>query len=675
MSADAIEVQLGSSDPEVRRRAVQRLSGRPLLHDDYEAILSALNDSDWRVRREAIALASQVTHRETLVRALLEQILDGGSVEFRNAAIQVLGRLGRGMPEAFTAACERADARTRRFVIEAMGQTCDPALLDVLQSIVHSADTTEAAAAVEALVSIAGLRAERILQSCLDSPDLFLRVAVVEGLTRLGAKVPWSRLRLALDHSLVRRISAELLGRTAHPEALEWLLALAGDPATQTSSAAFRALAELGSSSQELRLAVCERLAAGPRFVRRALYDVLMNGDSSTREAAAFLAVLTRDETCLEAVVNAIADDLVCTNTIELLRDWGTELVEPLLLLRGAEARVWAIALGLAAELAHAHEAELVPMTLERLRHALDLALQSASEPVRTAAVAALAAWGSAADCARLADFLRSQSESLRNAARSSLIELNERMPEAVDAALQGVELQGPGAPDIAAVLARLSSATAAETLKRGLQSCEARTRRAVVESLTMSQGSKVAELVGYAVADEDLDVQIAAVRSLGRMNFAESEIPLRTALVSPFPTTRAEAALALGRLGASGAGPEIAQLLDDTEAVAVAAAVEALGMLNHADLECVADEALSHADEEVFKAGLRASGKLPAEKAEARLRQGLRHAAWHVRLVAVELLERLDSESSKRLIESALAEEIDPMLRQAMATSLDRGR
>lgn len=675
MSGDGIEAQLASSDPELRRQAVQRLSCRPLVHDDQSSILSALNDADWRVRREAIALASQVTDREAFVRALLEQILAGGSVGLRNAAIEVLGRLGQGMPEAFTAAYERADERTRRFVIEAMGQTCDPALLDALQDIVQSADTTEAAAAVEALVSIAGLRAERILQSCLDSPDLFLRVAVVEGLTRLGAQVPWSRLRLALDHSLVRRISAELLGRTAHPEALEWLLGLAGDASIQSSSAAFRAIAELGASSEELRLAVAERLAAGPRSVRRALYDALMNGDTATREAAAFLAVLTRDETCLEAVLNVIADDLACANTVELLRDWGADLVEPLLLLRGAEARIWAIALGLAAELAHAQEATLVPLTLERVRHALGVALESSSESVRVAAAAALASWGSAADCARLADFLRSPSDSLRTAAQNSLIELSERMPEAVDSALRGVELQGVGAAETAAVLSRLGSATAIEALKRGLQSCEARTRRAVVQSLPMSKGSEVAELVGYAVADEDLDVQTAAVRRLGRMNAAEAEAPLRSALASPFPTTRAEAALALGRLGVHRAGPEIAQLLDDAEAVVVAAAVDALGELNVSDLERVADKALSHADEEVFKAGLRASGSLPGAKAEARLRQGLRHAAWHVRLVAVELLARLDAESSKRLIESALADESDPMVRQAMVTSLDRGR
>lgn len=675
MSPEGIDEELTSADPEVRRQAVQRLSCVPRPPDNQAQILSALSDTDWRVRREAIALASQVRDREALVHSLLEQILEGGSVGLRNAAIEVLGRIGQGMREAFLAAYAGADERTQRFVIEAMGKTGDPGLVGPLQDIIDSADSTAAAASVEALASIGGRHAERILRSRLGSPDLFLRVAVVEGLTRLGTQVPWSELRVALDHTLVRRISAELLGRTAHPEALDWLLSLAADASSQTSSAAFRAIAELASSSDEIRALVSERLMTGSQPLRRALYAVLMDGDTATRDAAAFLAVLRRDEACLEAVLAVVADDLLGANTVELLRDWGADLVEPLLLLRGAEARVWAIALGFCAELAHVHRSQLAPQTVERVRAALDLGLESASEPVRAAAAAGLSCWAEAADCARLADCLLSPSDSIRSAARTSLIALCERMPEAVETALKGAELRGPGAPDTAAVLSRLSSPRAVKTLKRGLQSCEPRTRRAVVQSLTMSQGSDLVELIGYAVADEDVDVQISAVRCLGHMSVPEADAPLRTALVSAFPTTRAEAALALGRRGASRAGADIAQLLNDSEAVVVAAAVDALGMLDDPRVAAVANEALSHGDEEVFKAGLRASRSLPAAEAEAGLQQGLRHSAWHIRLLAVELLQQSDSDSSGRLLEDALGEETDPMVRRAIVSGLERRR
>ena len=670
MKRDDIEQALHSADPDVRRRAVHILSLRP-AGTPLTQILDALSDTDWRVRREAISLAAASGQRDQLIDALLVRVVDTDNIGLRNASIEVLGLIGQGAVEKFAAACEAADAGARKFMIEAMGKTRDPQLIDNLETLLRGADTNAAAAAVEALVCIGGARSERLLKEQLAVPNLFLRISIVEGLARLGTKVPWKELAPAVEDAIVRRISAELLGRTGDPQALEFLLELATDASPQTSAASIRAIGQLVSEAETHRTALIDRLSASNEPFRHALYEGLLHGDTPTRRAAAYLSVLCKDESSLEAVLQAIADDVACPDTVAALRRWGAGLVEPLLLQRRAESRVWALALGLASELSYSHGDEVAVETRDRVRSLIERDLIEGSDPVRAAAAEGLRWWGDPRDCQALVECLNSPSHLVRAAATGSLEALAKRVPGAVEAALERADLEGPGGADIALVLSRLGSEGAIEVLKRGLHSGDPRTRRAAVQALAMADASDVAQLIGYAVADEDIDVQIAAVRTLGQMSTREANAPLCTALDSPFPPTRAEAALALGRRDAGGAIPQIRALLQDEEPVVVAAALDALACLGDSEVAAAAQAAVSQPDDEVFQAGLRAARTLPTRDAEGLLGRGLSHPGWHVRMLAIKLLLELGTERSRELLTEALGNETDAMVRHAIEGGL----
>jgi HEAT repeat protein len=508
----------------------------------------------------------------------------------------------------------------------------------------------------------------------LSAPDLFLRIAVVEGLTRMGAHVPWEEVKTAVEDAIVRRISAELLGRTGEPEALEFLLELAADASPQTSSAALRAIAELAQAVDVDRTDLIERLSASNESFRQALYEALLHGDTATRHGAAYLAVLCRDESSLEAVIQAVADDVAGPESIEALRNWGVGLIEPLLMLRRGEPRVWAIALELASELSFHHLDQVPHGTRDRIRSLIERDLTDAGDAVRAAAAESLRWWGDPRDCRALVECLSSPSHQVRAAATSALEALAKRIPDAVGEALQHADLDGPGGADIAQVLSRLDSEGAVHVLKRGLHSGNARTRRAVVQALAMANATDVAQLVGYAVADEDFDVQIAAVRTLGQMSTNEANIPLRTALDSPFAPIRAEAALALGRRDASAWIPRIRELLEDDEPVVVAAALDALASLGDDGVADAVQSALAHRDQEVFQAGLRAARTLPQRDAETLVGRGLAHPAWNVRMLAIKLLLELDTAHTRELLKNALAGETDTMVRHAIESGLRLG-
>jgi HEAT repeat protein len=436
-----------------------------------------------------------------------------------------------------------------------------------------------------------------------------------------------------------------------------------------------RAIGELAERAAEHRAELVERLGAANESFRHALHEAILHGDTATRQGASYLSVLCRDETSLEAVIQAVADDVANPETVEALRSWGAGLVEPLLMQRRAEPRVWAIALELAAELSSRHLDEVPPGTRDRIRSLIERDLTDGTNPVRAAAAESLRWWGDERDCRALVECLNSSSHEVRAAATSALEAIAERSPDLVEKALARADLDGPGGADIAQVLSRLASGGAVEVLKRGLLSSDPRTRRAVVQALAMADAADVAQLIGYAVADEDIDVQIAAVRTLGQLRTNEANVPLCTALDSPFPPIRAEAALALGRRDVSSAIPRIRTLLEDPQPVVIAAALDSLAWLGDSEVEAAAVErALSHPDHEVFQAGLRAARTLPCIDAEKFIARGLQHEAWNVRMLAIKLLLDIDTEYTRKLLSDALAVEGDSMVRHAIESGLRSG-
>jgi HEAT repeat protein len=155
-----------SADPGVRRDAVYRMSLRP-RGTPLAQVLEALSDPDWRVRREAISLASQTDDQNDLIDALLVRVVETDNIGLRNAAIEVLGLVGQGKADRFARACEVAGEGARKFLVEAMGKTRDPQMIAKLEAFIRESDPNTAAAAVEALVRIGGVRAEALSRNSL----------------------------------------------------------------------------------------------------------------------------------------------------------------------------------------------------------------------------------------------------------------------------------------------------------------------------------------------------------------------------------------------------------------------------------------------------------------------------------------------------------------------------
>ena len=117
----------------------------------------------------------------------------------------------------------------RKFLVAALG-FAGGAGVERLAELSNDDDPNTAQAAIEALARVGGARAQVALRAHLDSDDPVQKLAALEGLERLEARLDVNELRPLLDDPLVRRPAVRLLGHSQDPEALDAVFEALGIP-------------------------------------------------------------------------------------------------------------------------------------------------------------------------------------------------------------------------------------------------------------------------------------------------------------------------------------------------------------------------------------------------------------------------------------------------------------
>ena len=668
MSADDIEAALQSQDTERRRAAVREV--RNLQSTDRRAhgfLMTAVADSDWRVRREAVEACLAVGPQSALLDDLVAAAAQGENVGLRNAAIESLSRLG---PEAVTrlrTALRDSRGGARKFYIEALGETGSPEVVGDIVGLLNDSDPNVAAAAMDALARIGGEEAQRALRERLDSDNAFQRMAALDGLYRTGARLPWSALAPLLDDRLARRAAIPLLGRCGDAKALEPLVGLLEGGVSRVASPTVVALAELVvelgfDATQSILLGLT---ADGRHRIRSALRD----GDLATKRAASMLALLAQDVFALSGVVKLASQDHLTPKGVEALRRWGAEAVPHLLRLIALPGSPGNTALEIGAELGR----DAAGPAIDDLRAALRAAIESNESARIRAGLRGLVWFAEASDAEQLFRVAASGSKEVRQAAADAALALVRREPSALGPLEQiGLET-APGGAVLAPLVAELRGESGFEQLQAGTAAEDPQVRRACIAALGQIGDARAAELVAFALSDENVDVRITAARVLGRLRLPDGSAPGVDALLSALTgedAVRAAAARALGELCEPRATPLLAEMVTHPAVAVAAAALEALAAIGDDSLQQHVEAALSHPDPEVVKQAMRGAARLPADSAHRLLGVGLRHGSWHVRVLAARLLGEAGA-PGRDLLHQALIEEADPMVRDAIAEAL----
>ncbi|MCA9600747.1 MAG: HEAT repeat domain-containing protein, partial [Myxococcales bacterium] len=519
--------------------------------------------------------------------------------------------------------------------------------------------------------------AERVLRGTLASADPFARVAGLDGLERLRARVPFRELEPHLHERLTRKVALQLAGRSGDVAAVPTVTEALSDGVPHVASAAAVALTRLyddGGACAEAVLAETEVLGASAREI---LLSTLSHGDPVARQAACRLLVLAREPKAVDGVVDLAAKDSITARELMALSRWGTDVVSLLLAASDRHrGRVRGVALELAAYLAHGPD--VAPPTGElsdELRRRIREAVQSSDPDARLAGVRSMLQWGEAEDAALLTAAAKVGPGEVSRAAGQALEALADRHQSAVRESLVPVELDGPGGAALTSLGAKLAEGDVVGRLRAALSSEDAEIRRSAVEALAIVGGADAAEAVGVALTDEDPDVQATAAQVLGRLRDANGHSvgvdKLLVALEAEDSTVRAAAARALGQTKEPRAEEPLRALLDGEEPFVVGAALEGLRLLGKpAVLERI-DAFLIHPDEEVAKQALWLVSEIDTGMRISRLAQGLGHAAWDVRQLAAMLLGETRSEEALASLRAKLPEEDYDLVRDAILDAI----
>lgn len=680
----SVRERLADPEPEVRRIATQEIPGLP-APDSCDLLLLALGDEDWRVRKEATAVAAKVEPRTAVVFAVARALGDREDVGLRNAAVEALVAIGPDAVPGAIDALTRLDADGRKLAAEMLAGAPTLSGMRALARSLDDVDSNVVVAAAEGLgrAHLAGDEArelaENALTKLLASGETPARLAALESLRSLEVDVPWSALEPLFADSLLRRPAIAAAGGSTTPRAIRALAEACADPSPTLS---LEATVALGRSIEEAwgnddLLDVAAKTLRASAQARARLRGLAKPGEEPGARGAAVLALgLVRDPDDVALIADALADDGVADRAEAALRFFGHEAVEPLLVagrtaapsLRGAAISMLPqLSMG-SSGIAGGEPREPAPLAAVRE------ALTDPSPDVVAPALKSLAIVGGPSDLAAVARHVTSPDPKVAGAAHGALLAIAARHLDAARAAAAGIDPRSDAALTATIVLEALARGGAsrpedAAFLASALTHREAAVRRGAIEALASIGGEDAAVAVTLSLADEEPVVAHAAIRALGRLKRGEQ-------LASLAATTRDPIRLASVLRALKEADPERAfaaarPLLRAKEAAVAAAAVEVVGSIDvEARVEALMGAA-DHADHEVVKLALAQLANTGDERALAALARAIDHEAEAVRRYAAELLGHEGGVEAEGLLRARLDRERSVEVRNAIMAAL----
>jgi HEAT repeat protein len=313
----------------------------------------------------------------------------------------------------------------------------------------------------------------------------------------------------------------------------------------------------------------------------------------------------------------------------------------------------------------------------------LDATDDGAPEVVR-AALVALAQIGDDAALPLAGRWLTPEAPpAIRQAAANALAACAARHPDAARAIASHVKADTPEAGAAAIVIGALDVPVRGTVLDDVAFLADAASnespfvRRTALDALARFRAPQAVEAVAFGLTDETPEVQLAAIRALGRMRDEAGRavgIPHLLEGVRTFSDDELGGAAveALGETGDPAALEVLRGVAREGAAVRAVRAVESIGRIDAPGRFEALIQSLSHPEPEVVKAALRAVAREDKDpRGAAHVAACLDHEAWDVRRLAAELLGRRADSNVKHLLRQRLIGEREPLVKDEIQRSL----
>lgn len=662
-SREQITALLTSADEEVRLEGV-----RTLAQADAEALLDLVfqgfGDPSWRVRKESTDLFLRMPVSRDLVGEIIELLHAEENAGLRNAAVDILVRMGRDAVPFLLDQAHCPDHDVRKFIVDILGEIADQRAIPRLLEALKDEDGNVRASAAENLGKLRAGEAVPALLDAMSHPDVLLRFTIFDALAKIGVPVPLARLLPFRDEKLLRKALIDCLGAVGDAAAVSELVSGLTDPMRNVRDASLLALVALAERyPEDVRQAL-----SGQDFAATTLsvLDYLhVNQPVALRQAAVrVLGWLASPEAVLP-LLDQLTDEVLQHDALYALVNICSRHPQALI---GAWGQVNALPRAyLAYIFGEAGCVESVPL--------LRAALGNGDARLTQMAANALGRLGGIDELGQLAECLRHDDADVRDAAAQSLGMLGSRFPGEILVVLEPLFGDADPARRSAAVsvLGRLDGANTAGRLVMALKDPEAVVRRVALKSLAGVAAGEHLLAIQLALTDEDLEVRRVAAEILGTTDNPEAVHGLRLAIRDEDIWVRAAAVRSLGRLGGVAEAETIAVLLGDPVGLVSIAALETLADLLGEQACSRIGAALDHPDEEVVNVALELLARHgSASWLTANAEALINHPVWNVRVRCISLLASLLGERVRSVLERRLALENDELVRLRIGDALE---
>jgi PAS domain S-box-containing protein len=630
--------QMASPDEATRLRAAAALAGEG-SPSAKQALLAAIGDDSWRVRRVAVeGLAGKIGEEmvSDLLRALRHEHKDPSVL---NSALQLLALSQIDVIGPLSEFLNDPDTDLRVYAALALGEVHDERAVPPLILALKDRDTNVRYHAIDSLGRLRASQSVEPLLGIAEERDFFLSFAAIDALARIGDSAASARIAPLLEDEMLRAAAASALGALGDEEALAPLAALLSESPAQAIAAA------------EAVASIYDRYETGfgegsiiadqfRRLIDEAGAQNLIASLDHAREQELRSIVVTLGWLEGPAVERALAQLLgrkaARREVVEALVRYGhrvTGLILQQLKADDADTRKAAIkALGRLCDPAALpalielldEQPELVIAAAGALacigdRRAFEPLLSLLDHPdaaVRQSAIGALNSLGHPEMAARARALLADPDPRLRESAvkiagyfgfDQCLDLLLERCQDEVEQVRQAAIEQ----------MAYLEDPRAFDVLAEAAGHTSPRMRAAAARALWLVEPAKAAPLLIPALSDSDPWVRYFAARSLGRINCHEAMETLgKMASQDEASQARIAAMEALGQTGGVRAISILAAIVEDPDIDIARAALSALGAMGHPDALPPLASALRSADASRRIAAIHALGKRGDSKA-----------------------------------------------------------
>lgn len=663
VKSEEMEKLLRSSREEERVEALRHIRENR-LPVTREQLTRALGDPSWRVRKEATECFLARREHRGVAEEAVALLHSEDNAGLRNAAMDILIRMGSLAVPALKAELGTADHDVRKFLVDILGDIGDESCTGILVRILSDPDINVRTAAAENLGKLRSRVAIPALLDAMDVDDFAWRFTVLESLAQIGERIAAAGLIRLKDDRLLRKALFDCLGCVGDLDAIPVLVEGLRDDMRKCREAAALALVRLAQTfPREIGHALAQTKFAG---TAQTVSKLLEHRDRALQEAGIRILGWIGDGSVAPCLLPLLGSEIDGPLVLEALQNFGDQALCDLVrdnLGNNPEQDVYLVYL---AGIGHCHE----------VGDRIVSALRSGDDQMRTVAARSLETIGTAAAIAPLIAALADPCEDVVQAASQALSGIGRREGDQVLA--QVAPLAESSSPEVRSravqILGALGDTRCQHYLALAVKDESPRVRQAAVRALDVLPPDEKESLLVLALTDEDSEVRALAAETLGGVGRESVVGPLGLALGDDDLWVRTNTVRSLGRIGGRRALALVERALGDPVGLVAIAALETLVEL---DPEHAADflrRALDHGDQEVVKTALQSLGKTAegpwVKDVVCRM---LAHPQWDVRLALVTMVENFSDGAYRGALEKHLVVEGDDLVREKINDVLAR--